>query len=266
MIGNRDNILLSETNHAYEIAVISKLGDREEQQDSFGYFFKDEELLAVLCDGMGGIQGGRSASLCAVKTAVEELITAENENDPIPFMQKVTKLIDDKIVRLRDKDGAKLNGGSTMVMVLLRGRRLYWNSVGDSRIYLQRKNEFVQLTQDQNFRTVLDEQFRTGDLSKEEYLKKLDGSEALINYLGIGNLRLIDYNQEPLLLKKGDCILLTSDGLYKLIEDREIHEIVANFSRCEEALQMMEYKMKKYATKRHAQRDNTTVMLIRILK
>ena len=266
MVGNRENALISEISSAYEIAVISKLGDREEQQDSFGFLTGENELFAVLCDGMGGIKGGRKASICAVKTAVEEFESAEPEEDPIPFMQMVTKLSDDRIVSLRDEEGNRLNGGSTMVMVLIRGRKLYWNSVGDSRIYLQRKKEFVQLTQDQNYRTVIDEQFRTGEISEKEYKEKQEGAEALINFLGIGNLRLIDYNQEPLLLKKNDSILLTSDGLYKLVGDDEIHEIVTNFSRCDEALQMLEYKMKKYAARKHALRDNTTVMLIRILK
>ncbi len=141
---------------------------------------------------------------------------------------------------------------------------LYWSSVGDSRLYICRKNEFIQITKDQNYHTVLKEKSFAGEISEEEFLQGQEHGDALVNYLGIGTLDLVDYNKEPLKLKSGDQILICSDGLYRILNDEEIANILSMGNDVKTSLQMMEFSARKKAAENNKRRDNMTVFLIKI--
>ncbi len=79
----------------------------------------------------------------------------------------------------------KLNAGSTLVAVMLdSSRNLYWNSVGDSRLYLFRDGDFAQITQDHNYTTVLLEKLNAGMIDREEFNSENLKGEALISFFG----------------------------------------------------------------------------------
>ena len=68
MQGHKDNQQISDNNSKMEIAIKTVLGDRADQQDSFGYELKQEDGLVVVCDGMGGEAMGEEASLIVCET------------------------------------------------------------------------------------------------------------------------------------------------------------------------------------------------------
>ena len=125
-----------------------------------------------------------------------------------------------------------------------------------------RKGEIVQLTQDQNYYTVLLGKRKAGLLDETEFYKESKRGEALISFLGIGNLELIDYSEIPVDLEKEDRIIIMSDGLYKT--DSEILRILSNFKNIEEAVQALEIKAEKNAKSNQKSRDNMTIALIGI--
>lgn len=263
MQGEKDNEIIRVGTDRYDIAVLADIGDRDEQQDNFGFELGGEGALITVCDGMGGYRGGRIASRLAVRTILEAYGQQTDGGDPIAFLQQATKSADRAVSRLPGINGKPFEGGCTMITLLLYRNYLFWNSVGDSRIYLVRDDrEYVQLTQDQNYRTVIDEQLRTGALSKEEYLTHEKQADALINYIGIGDIELIDYNTAPLTVRQNDRILLTTDGLYRLIDDQQIAEVIHNFEDVSEALAALLYKIKRRAAREQVKRDNLTMVLI----
>ena len=91
------------------------------------------------------------------------------------------------------------------------------------------------------------EKANAGLLDEEEFAKEDVRGEALISFLGIGNLALIDYSKSPLELQKDDKIIIMSDGLYKIVSDAEIARILENFNNIWEAVQALEMKAKKNA-------------------
>ena len=264
MQSDKDNQSAFESNELTELAVLTVLGGREEQQDCFGCVYKDNESLTVICDGMGGHRGGRLAGRLAVKTILDRYEVTYPTPDPSQMMIGAALAADQAIKELKDESGAPVGGGSTMVAILIRGRELYWCSVGDSRGYLFRDGQFVQFTQDQNYRTVLGEKLRTGLITQEEYDAELPRGGALISYLGIGNLSLIDYNSSPLRLRSGDRIVIASDGLYKLISDEAIKTVVENFQNISEAVNVFEVKAAKAARISGENRDNMTTAIIKV--
>ena len=266
MISTRDNEFSSKITKTAEIAAITVKGDRESQQDCFGYEADDEQLLFCLCDGMGGISGGALASKTAVTEVVQTFEALKAQKDICKCLTLISKAADEKIFNLKDNKGDHLGAGTTIVSLCIRQNQLYWNAIGDSRLYVLRKNGFVQMTYDQNYRKVLEEKAKKGQISQlefeqETYKKK---SDTLINYLGIGALELIDHNEEAFELKKEDALLICSDGLYRLVEDVRLAEIIKASPDIETALQWLEREARQEAGNRQRKRDNMTAALIRI--
>lgn len=264
MLYNGNEQLIEDGNSAFQIAALSVIGDRAEQQDNFGYILNQNDGMVVVCDGMGGHEGGKMAS----ETAVQEFVSKYTENEQIEKQTEVlidaAKNADALVAQLKNEQGNLLKAGSTLVSIVINDRKLIWCSVGDSRAYLIRGGEMVQLTLDHNYHTVLVEKMNAGLISEEEFLAEDVRGEALISFLGIGNLALIDYSETPLELQKDDKIIIMSDGLYKIVTDSEIARILDNFNNISEALWALEVKAKKNAKNLAVSRDNMTVALIKV--
>lgn len=264
MQNREDYKIINDGNSDFDISVISAIGDRSEQQDSYGYNLRSDEGMIVVCDGMGGRDAGRLASDIAVQNILDAYKSSCDWDQISDFLIDCANSADKTISNLCDKNGSPMNAGTTMVSVIIKEKSLYWCSVGDSRAYLFRNGEFVQFTQDQNYKTVLDEKLRADMISENEYNAEMKRGEALISFLGIGNLSLIDYNSLPLQLEQNDKIIIMTDGLYKVLENDEIARILDNFNNIEDALTALEIKIKKQAKNKNINRDNMTVALIKI--
>ena len=259
-----DNYSCFDENDFFQVALLSVLGDREEQQDSAGYELKQTEGIVCICDGMGGHEGGKMVSNLAVDCLLNSYLDTYPCEDVHNLLVEAVKKANTDITSLKHSDGSKMQAGTTTVSAIIRKDKLYWVSVGDSRLYLFRNNESVRATVDHNFRLALDEAFNAGVIDEDKYNQELHRGEALISFLGVGELNLIDSNEESVTLLQNDKLLLMSDGLYKLLSDEEIENIVFNFANISEATQALEFKAKKKAKSLNAKRDNMTIALIKI--
>lgn len=191
---------------------------------------KKTRLMAAVCDGMGGMADGGRASETAIQMLQKGFQNIENMpavNLPAFFRQAIVT-IDNTISQFPKENGK--GSGTTMVAVIAEDSHLYWASVGDSRIYLIRGNEIYQITRDHNYELRLMEMVQKGQMTMEEaasHKKK----EALISFLGIGGVKLMDISQTPIELQLDDIILLCSDGITKTLTNEEIRDIIINNSQ-----------------------------------
>ena len=257
----KDNDFISEESRDAYISAITVLGDREDQQDCFGYIIKDNAIYLAVCDGMGGYSGGKLASTVAVKAFLDYFSQDTEIGLDYDSLTQSTIFANSAVYNLAN-DG--MRGGSTLVSVIIRDKALYWNSVGDSRAYLFRGGSFVQFTTDQNYRAVLDEKKKAGLIDDVEYENELTRGDALICHLGLESVGLIDYNDSPLMLLPDDIVILMSDGLYKVLTDEEISTVLSNFNDINEALYALELKVRKISKEKNIQRDNMTVATVKI--
>lgn len=264
MILHGNQQLINDDNTVLGMAALSVIGDRAQQQDAFGYLLKRDEGLIAVCDGMGGLEGGKRASELGVKVLLTEYEHAEQTQTDAIMLLEAAKKADAKITQLKDESGNAIRAGSTLASVLVKQRKLFWCSVGDSRVYLMRGSEMFQLTQDHNYRTVLIEKRNAGLIDDATFEKESVHGESLISYLGIGNLALIDYSKSPIELEAGDKIIAMSDGIYRLMTDAEIARITDNFGNITEAVQALDAKAKKNAKREATLRDNATVAILEI--
>ena len=262
MQSHKNNYTLYDENAVFEVALLSVIGDREDQQDSAGYQMKKNEGLIAVCDGMGGHEGGQIASTLATEVLLDSYLEEFPLDDPHSWLMDIAGDIDKRIALLKNRNGELMKAGSTIVAVCIREKELYWLSVGDSRIYLFRKGELVRATADHNYKQILDRQYKSGQINEETYNGNIEKGEALVSFLGLDGLPFIESNDIPFELLSGDKILLTTDGLYKVLSDENIKSIISNFENINDALTAIEAKAQRCAEK--IIRDNMTVALIKV--
>ena len=210
----------------------SDMGNRKYQQDAV-YVTpskriaanKKSKVMAVVCDGMGGMADGGRASRTAIEMMQQGFSRIERMPDVnIPeFFRSGIVAIDRKVAALPKENGR--GSGTTMVAVIAEDDELYWASVGDSRIYILRGNEIKQVTRDHNYLLRLQEMVASGQMTLEQAQAQKQ-KEALISFLGIGNVSLMDINEQPFQLQIGDIVLLCSDGIPKTLSDDRIKAII----------------------------------------
>ena len=257
-----DDTLSIEPDKGYALYQI--VGTRANQQDCIEVSKKNDSILAVVCDGMGGLKGGERASADAVSQFV--LDYQKNEwDDTTGFLFNEVIQLDKLVSELKDENGDNLSAGTTLVAVIIKDRKLHYISVGDSRIYLMRGKEMVMLTEDQNYGMTLKRSLQQGIISEEEYKKEEKYADALISYIGMGGLKVIGCsNEHALELKSGDKILLCSDGLYKSLSQSEIEEelVKCDSDNLDETLQNLVNKALNKAVNNGKKQDNTSAILL----
>lgn len=242
-----------------EVYVKSYIGGRNEQQDSAASFKAYDILFSVVCDGMGGHADGAMASALAVEEFCNRFKTAEADNIPRAFISSIED-INHKVYSLKNKDGKRIKCGTTLTAAAVRNRQLYWISVGDSRLYICRNNKLIQVTEDHNYFHVLDKKLKDGLISREEYDEESVKGNSLISCIGMKKLGEIHLNIEPLKLLSGDVLLITSDGLYKALND---YQILSSMNGSAEEISDKLSEMILSADKKTL--DNITYIIIKII-
>ena len=235
----------------------SLIGGRKYQEDSFNVAVtRAGALMAVVCDGMGGLQRGSEASRLAVKQlfAYSEGLSPLND-DVASCLRQAAIDTDLDIVDFCGTQNEK--AGTTAVAALLIDNDAYWLSVGDSRIYLRRDNELFQITRDHNYAMELQQAVDAGEITQEQAMN-VERPDALISFLGMGGLLLADTGK--ISLERGDTLVLCSDGLFKSVAHQEMCQMLdsfgSNVQACAEALVTSAVQLGG------EHQDNTTVVVI----
>lgn len=247
----------------YATAIRSEVGSRVTQQDCALICGKEQSMLAILCDGMGGTERGGMASQQTTDVFRKLYSDAETcemaRKQPIGFLRLALKRSDYAV-----NDVVGLHGsGTTLTSLLLVENQAYWASVGDSRLYILRRDEMECVTRDHNYRLYLDELMKQKRIGKNRYETELVRGRALISYIGIGGLRLFDLTQKPMTVCSGDIFLLASDGLTGLLPESEIQSVLCSGGSLEwRADRLMRRAL---ARGQNLPMDNTTFVLIEII-
>lgn len=194
---------------------------RKQNQDAYQIEQLDHNsLLCVVCDGMGGAKSGNVASSLAVDVFVQEVRrswTAGMDWDKADMvLRSAVKLANftvyDQAQQFEEFDGM----GTTLVAVLIRGKKVSVVNVGDSRAYGITRDGIRQLTTDHSLVQMMVER---GEL-KPELAKTYPGKNFITRAIGTEPMVLCDLVR--LEMAKGDFLLLCSDGLSNMMDDQEI--------------------------------------------
>lgn len=246
---------------AYRVANLQGQGNRRNQEDSFAFVnamdvtkIRREGLLAMVADGMGGMEDGKLVSEAAVAELVDQFSRLDRDGDIAEQLVGGILHANDRLYSLFQ--GA---GGTTAVVCLFFQETLYWASVGDSCIYLKRGEGLYRLNREQNYRAELYlEAVRLGRLDVSEADSDPNGPR-LSQFLGKDKLDEVDASLRPLELMSGDTLLLCSDGVGGVLDENALSACLAESSP---ALACAKIEERIYAANREHQ-DNYTALVVK---
>lgn len=211
------------------------IGSRDNQEDSFAFSdLNDSELIddcgfiAAVADGMGGLAFGSEASAIAV-SSISDVYTNKTKAEPTPSaLLRAVRAANESVRMMSEYNGAYGNAGTTLVSTVIIDNSLFYISVGDSRIYLFRDGIPNTLNVPHNYGNSLHKKMLNGEITQED-IDENPEKEHLTSYLGLDEIREIDYNQVPLNLRIDDMLILCSDGLFNTLSDDEISAILEKY-------------------------------------
>lgn len=179
-------------------------------------------LVSVVCDGMGGHVGGATASKIAVTTIIENLNNVYYDDPRIAIGESIDRA-NRAIIQKTEEQPELVGMGSTCVLLIVRGGKVYIGHVGDSRIYLVRSKRIVQLTKDHSYVQMLVDH---GDITKEQ-AEHHPRKNEITNALGIPNMSPATVAEDAIIPEAGDCFVLCSDGLSGMVSDDAICKVIS---------------------------------------
>ena len=195
--------------------VDSRIGGRKENQDSAG--FRETELgsLIVVCDGMGGMQGGSVASQLAVQTILETVALADKKTNPKTVLIQAIKNANSAIIEHGQNNPTLRGMGTTATVLLLTPYSALTAYVGDSRIYQLRNGKKIFRTFDHS---MVFEMVKKRIIS-EEQARLSAQSNVILKALGVNADVEVEIAERP--YKKGDRFVLCSDGFWGAMPEEE---------------------------------------------
>ena len=187
--------------------------------------------LFTVADGMGGHNAGDYASSHAVRILVDE-IREDADYNPVKVIRHAIEAANTEI-RNRAQEDENLRGmGTTMVVATIVDQYAYVANVGDSRLYVI-QDGIRQVTRDHS---LVQEMVRMGEISEAEARNHPDKN---IITRAIGVKEDVEPDIYEYRLKKGDMILMCTDGLSNMVEDEDMFNIVKGSRDVVEAVQML---------------------------
>ncbi len=198
---------------------------RKQNQDCYQYgFLPDGAVWAVVCDGMGGENGGEVASSLAVDSIGGSITrTYRGEMSANSIRTMLLSAISAANIRVYDKAKSDLTlskMGTTVVAAVVKGSVAHIAYAGDSRVYLISEDKVEQLTRDHTMVQALVER---GEITSDQ-AKNHPQKHVITRALGVEQGIDIDYFEAK--TEQGDVLMICTDGLTNYVEAGEIAQLV----------------------------------------
>ena len=241
-----------------EIGKVHGIGGRDYQQDSLGHtrVLNGSGILAIVADGMGGLSNGEQVSQQIVMDGLGygAAMTGLSEGNPLLGM---VGQINTNVNRMLGPEGI-YKCGSTLIAVLVAQDQFHWVSVGDSRIYLYREGYVNQLNTDHDLFQQWMPEILAGTRSYVEAARNPDGRK-LTSFIGMGELKYVDYSRQPIDLRQGDRLVLVTDGVYGAVPPEQMAEILRANPEASMAAKVLERRIRDA---RMPHQDNYTALIL----
>jgi PPM family protein phosphatase len=205
----------------FDLALLSDIGKgRSANEDSCGSYVEGPgTAVFAVADGLGGYDGGAIASAMAI----EVMLKAYCEN-PLSWgsATRLYRAVQQANIELHVKAlsiPSLRRMATTLTAVVIENGMLHAMHVGDCRLYVARRNQITQISQDH---TLIAEQVKRGLLTAEEAREHPERSILLRN---LGHELIVSIAKISIPLIREDRVIVCSDGLYNVLRDREIEQL-----------------------------------------
>lgn len=236
---------------------------RSSNQDGFAAVeFTPDTAFFLVCDGMGGANGGEEASRVAIEAAVKSVsedvnaILADESIDKCKYMPKIlTYAAEGANLAVYDRatEEPSFTGmGTTFVGAIISGNTMYVVNVGDSRLYLITDDEVKQVTRDHSYVQYLVDM---GVMTSEQ---AETSSKKNIITKAVGTSDQVNPDTFTVSLEGVSYVLLCSDGLTNMVSKAEILSIVSEAGEISEKTEALVARANENGGK-----DNITTVLVK---
>ncbi len=227
---------------------------RQINEDSFLIDKKDTFVLLVVADGMGGHNAGEVASAMATRCILEYI--DENSVDDAEDALRSAICYANKEIHHSASSVQKNHGmGTTVTAALIKGNSAVVANVGDSRAYLFSQGELTQITKDHSFvQQLVDKKLITHEEAKTHPRRNLITR-------AVGTAKRIVVDTFKLQLKKGDKLMLCSDGLTGHVPDEKIASVLDSKSDAGALAYLLQAEALKMGGS-----DNITIVIAKIIE
>ena len=244
------------TKYPFVGCIETKQGGRDENQDNAGFVDTPLGLLLVVCDGMGGGSGGRTASLMAVDTILTVLSDVSehtHRKDALKFgIEKANDLIYAKA-----KETPELRGmGTTIAALLINETSAYIAHAGDTRVYQLRKGAIVFRSADHS---VVANLVRQKVISEEE-ARNHPQSNIITRALGIRPTVEIEFDEVSFL--RGDRFVICSDGIWGMMSQSDLVKSMSTVMGISELTTFIAEEIDRIGQEKGGGHDNLTLAIL----
>lgn len=214
--------------------------------------------LFAVCDGMGGAAAGEVASQLAVDILYEKMVeglTVDRNIERNELARRLVRSVESAGLRIFQEakaDRTRRGMGTTVTAAALVDEVLFLAQVGDSRGYILREGQLVQVTRDQS---LVNQLIEAGQLTEEE-AETFEHNNIILQALGTADTVQVDLTYVE--LRKGDVLLLCSDGLSGMVRFDEIRETLMQFSEPLDACKALTERANQAGG-----HDNITVVIVK---
>ena len=223
---------------AFAVADLTR-GNATLQPEVRTHVVGDRGTLFMVADGMGGAAAGEIASAMAIEVVMREVTEAlsgteaPSEDDFASAIKKATAAANGQIHTFAQEHPEFRGMGTTATVAGLLGDTLFLAQVGDSRAYLVRNGVGRQITKDQSLMQKLIE---AGEITEEE-AEHSERRNIILQALGPEANIKVDLTHQQ--VRKGDILLLCSDGLSGQVRGEELAQIASEESDLVQACKRM---------------------------
>lgn len=235
-------------------SIESLIGGRSENQDAAGYREVPLGSIIVVCDGMGGGNGGSTASHLAVQTIIDDVAGASKEEDRKEVLGNAIIHANEVIIKTGNEDSTLKGMGTTVVAAIISEQSLIVAHVGDSRLYQLRGRNKVFRTWDHS----LVFQMVASGLITEEDARNHPQSNVILSGLGI--FETIEPTITELSYNKGDRFVLCTDGFWGAMPEKNLLKLLSGRGDLQETLENAALEVNSIGVRKGGTHDNLTAI------
>lgn len=197
-------------------AVSSLIGGRPENQDDLGWVDTPLGFLLVVCDGMGGGPGGKTASYLAKTAFMQTMYGCPSQADPRETLRMAVARAEEALEQKMTEMPSLRGMGSTLVAILVSAASAYIVHLGDSRCYRLHGSKILFRTKDHS---LVGELVQSKALT-EEQARVSPQSNVITRGLGSTSNHVSEIDEVP--YRKGDRFVLCTDGVWGIMPQTEL--------------------------------------------
>ena len=233
--------------------LLSNQGDRGNNEDNVGMYQREQEYCFVLADGLGGHGKGELASQLGVESSIKIFAVkgAGQESMDLSFKDAQKSILEKQSVDITARDMK-----TTLVILHIGERKIWWGHIGDSRLYYFQNNKLIQRTLDHSVPQML---VAAGQL-KEKQIRNHPDRNRLLRVLGVDWDTPKYQLEEPKDRTGKQAFLLCTDGFWELIEEKKMQHCLKKAKTPEEWVKLMEEIVRK--TGQGKKMDNSSAVAV----